>query len=66
MTEPDRFCASCAHCTQRIENGADWQACMHQPEGAPAPLMPHQQRTAPADEAANFCGIEGIFWEQRA
>jgi hypothetical protein len=49
-----------------VENGADWQACQHQVDGAPAPLAPHQQRTVPADEAANVCGREGIFWKARA
>ena len=62
---PARICWNCSYRTHEVKDGADVVACTHQPEGAAEPLHPHAQRTQPADEAANVCGAQGIFWKAR-
>jgi len=62
---PQRTCWACAHCTHEVSNGTDVIACTHQPEGAPAPLHPHAQRTKAGDADTNVCGVAGIFWEAK-
>lgn len=65
MTDNPPACVTCAHFAVESKLGNEWPLCRHRVEGKPLPLSPVQQRNQPADEAANVCGVAGIFHEAK-
>jgi hypothetical protein len=70
MTEPDHLCVTCSFSEHRVTNGNDWIRCTHAdlvagPDGKQEHPMAFEQRIKVADQPANICGADGIFWTAR-
>lgn len=67
MTEvPVRTCIGCVHGRLTIDRGVDTILCAHATPGTPlAAQSAVAQRHMAADQDANVCGRDAIFWEPK-